>query len=903
MLPTLYQQFIHSSRYARWLENESRRETWPETVKRYVDFMFDEQVGGALDADREEVTKAILDLRVMPSMRAMMTAGPALARDNLAGFSCAYMPVAKPSAFDETMYILTCGTGVGFSVEQKEVEKLPTIAEEFHNDDTTIVVADSKIGWSKAFKQLISLLYGGTVPKVNYSKVRAVGERLKTMGGRACLTSDTIVYKDRKKTRGFNEITLKTLWEMKTSGKWLGTAGSQPGPAHFSKIKLRSLDESEGIFFRNQLLDIVDNGEEPVYTLVTENGYRIKATDNHRFMNALGKYQSLSDFSVGEDIAVNGSEKRESGTCVSCGRKVDNKSVKCPSCYNNSTPDGLEKENRRVGRDAYRKLVGDSCESCGVRKLRLIVHHKDEDLSNNRCANLVTLCEGCHRKHHASVNTFGDPYSHKYLSYDKIISIEYAGVERVYDLVMEGPNHNFVANGFVSHNSGPEPLRDLFLFTEAMFKNAAGRKLSPIECHDLMCKVGEVVVVGGVRRSALISLSDLSDMGLRDAKTGKWWEINGQRALANNSAVYELKPTPGTFMKEWLSLYRSKSGERGIFNRNAAIRKVAENGRRNTEWAFGTNPCSEIILRPYQFCNLSEVVVRADDTPDTLKVKIRIAVIMGVMQSTMTNFRYLSSIWKRNTEEECLLGVSLTGVLDNKFFSDHTNPQLAETLKDLRAYAVKVSKEYADKLGINASVAVTCGKPSGTVSQLVDCASGIVHPRHSKYYIRTVRGDKKDPLSQMLKDTGIPCEDDITKRDSTYVFSFPIKSPIGAVTRNDLMALDQLDLWLLYSKHWCEHKVSATINVGENEWFDVAAWVWRNFDDISGVSFLPREDHIYQQAPYQEITEEEYKAAMEKMPKDIDFTKLSEYEKEDTTTSSREFACVSGACDIVDIGK
>lgn len=636
-LPTPYQDFIHISRYSRWLEKENRRETWEETVDRYFDFFrghLSEHQGYTIPADLEqELKQAILNLEIMPSMRSLMTAGEALRRDNTAGYNCSYVAVNKVRSFDEILYILMCGTGVGFSVERQYVEKLPTIAEEFANSDTTIMVQDSKAGWAKAYKELVSLLIGGQIPKWDISKVRPAGARLKTFGGRA---------------------------------------------------------------------------------------------------------------------------------------------------------------------------------------------------------------------------------------------------------------------------SGPAPLDDLFRFTTDTFKKAAGRKLTSIECHDLICKIAEIVVVGGVRRSALISLSNLTDERMRDAKSGAWWNDNPQRALANNSVAYKEKPEIGTFMEEWIALYKSKSGERGIFNRTAAQKTVAKLGedRRDPNYEFGTNPCSEIILRPDEFCNLSEVVIRVDDTFDSIKRKIRLATILGTWQASLTNFPYLSTTWKKNCEQEALLGLSLTGITDNSL--TRNIKWVEDNLPVLRDYSVSVNVKYAKMIGISPAAAITCVKPSGTVSQLVDAASGI-HARHNDYYIRTVRADKKDPLCAMMNDLGFVNEPCVVKPDHTVVFSFPMKSPDECITRKNMTALQQLQLWLAYQRHWCEHKPSVTITVKDHEWMEVGAFVYKYFDEISGISFLPFSDHTYKQAPYQDCTKEEYEVLLAKMPKSVDWSILKNYEKEDTTKSSQQFACTAGSCEVVDL--
>ena len=626
-----YQQYIAKSRYSRFLDSQQRREDWYETVDRYMDFMqnhLQSKHNYKIPVETDsELREAIKNLEVVPSMRSIMTAGKALERDNTAGYNCSYLPVDDPKAFDEAMYILLCGTGVGFSVEQKYVNKLPEIPEKLFKSDTTVVVADSKEGWAKSLRQVIALLYSGEIPKWDLRKIRAAGTRLKTFGGRA---------------------------------------------------------------------------------------------------------------------------------------------------------------------------------------------------------------------------------------------------------------------------SGPEPLNELFEFVIRKFQGAEGRKLNTLECHDIMCKVAEVVVVGGVRRSAMISLSDLEDDKMRHAKTGQWWTDNPQRALANNSAVYAEKPDVGQFMNEWSSLYHSHSGERGIFNREAAIKQAAKNGRRDAEQEFGTNPCSEIILRPYQFCNLSEVVVREGDSIYDLERKVRLASILGVYQSTMTHFPYLRKIWQRNTEEERLLGVSLTGILDNKMLGDN-NEQLKTLLHRLKMVSVDECIQLSTDLNIPCPTAVTCVKPSGTVSQLVDSASGI-HPRHSKYYIRRVRGDKKDPLTTFMVQQGIPAEDCVMRPESTTVFSFPKRSPEAATLREDLTAIEHLDLWMTYQKHWCEHKPSVTISVKEDEWVEVGAWCWKNFDDISGVSFLPYDGGTYKQAPYEECTQEEFFFLQQKMPSEIFWDEL--IEEDDNVEGVQTLACTAGVCEI-----
>ena len=627
-LPTDYQSFIHKSRYAKYHEGLGR-ESWDDTVTRFSVNVIRDMVDPKTKYDLEQ---AILGLEVMPSMRSLMTAGAAAERDNTCMYNCSYLAVDDLKSFDEAMFILLCGTGVGFSVERQSISKLPEVPETLYPSETTIVVKDSKEGWAKSLRQLIALLYSGEIPTWDVSKVRPAGAPLKTFGGRA---------------------------------------------------------------------------------------------------------------------------------------------------------------------------------------------------------------------------------------------------------------------------SGPAPLVDLFNFTIATFKKASGRKLSSVECHDIMCKIGEVVVVGGVRRSAMISLSNLSDERMRSAKSGSWWENNPQRALANNSVSYTEKPDSLSFMREWMSLVESGSGERGIFNREASKKQAAKNGRRDPNYDFGTNPCSEIILRPYQFCNLTEVVVRATDTLDTLSEKVRLATILGTIQATFTKMPYLRKLWQTNTEAERLLGVSLTGIMDNPLMT-LKNRGLDKTLEHLKSVAVTTNAEWAERLGIPVSAAISCVKPSGTVSQLVDSSSGI-HARHSPYYIRTVRGDNKDPLTQFMKDQGVPNAPEVFKPDQTTVFSFPMKAPAGAVCTADMSAIEQLEMWLAYQRNWCEHKPSVTINVKNDEWFEVGAFVYKYFDEMSGVSFLPFNDHTYQQAPYQDCGKSDYTMLKSLMPKSIDWTKLSEYESEDNTAGSQTLACSGDSCEIVDL--
>jgi len=621
-LPTVYQDVIAMSRYARFIPEKNRRETWSETVDRLVIYL--ETKTPDLKKEIKEIKEAVLNLEVMPSMRLLMTAGEACERDNISAYNCSYLAVNNKRAFSEALYILMNGTGVGFSCERQEIDKLPAIPLDLKICDDLIVVEDSKLGWAKAFKKLLSSLYEGDIPKFDFSRVRPAGARLKTFGGRA---------------------------------------------------------------------------------------------------------------------------------------------------------------------------------------------------------------------------------------------------------------------------SGPDPLKRLFEFVTETFKHAKGRKLNSIEVHDIMCMIGEIVVVGGVRRSALISLSNLTDRRMREAKMGAWYNDHPHRGLANNSVAYTEKPDSETFMEEWVSLVKSKSGERGIFNRIAAQDQANKWGRRSPDFSYGTNPCSEIILRDKQFCNLTEVVVRANDTEESLARKVRLATILGTIQSTLTDFKFLSAEWKQNTEEERLLGVSMTGIMDAEITSN-PNPEMLERLRD---EARKTNEKYAKRLDIPVSASITCVKPSGTVSQLVDSASGI-HTRHNDYYYRRIRMDKKDPIYGFLKDKGVAVEDEAFRPDNTAVFTFPMKAPKGAILRDGMTALEQLENWIIYQRHWCEHKPSVTISVKDDEWVEVGAWVWKHFDEISGVSFLPHSDHTYQQAPYEDCSKEQYEELLAKTPKTIDWTEF--VEMEDNTIGQQTLACTAGSCEI-----
>jgi len=894
-----YQEFIYKRTYARWLEKEKRREEWPESVRRYIDF-FKERFP-QFSNELEDVFSAIVEKAVMPSMRGLWTAGPALEREGICQYNCSFIQIDYPKAFAEVLYILMNGTGVGFSVEHQFIDRLPNVPSSISPSNDIVVFADSKKGWAEGYYKILRYLWQGKDPKYDLSKIRPKGSRLKTFGGRACLTGDTLIYLSVN-----NQVSIRSLWELQEEGV-------------LENINVLSLNEDTGLFFKNRLIKIINNGFSEVYEIVTEKGYRIKATLNHRFVNGEGEYQHLEQFSIGDYIGIFDS----------------------------------------------------------------------------------------------SVN---------HILYDKISEIEFYTIDEVFDIQMEGPNHNFVANGFISHNSGPDVLADLIEFTKKVFYNAAkdgSRKLNSIECFDMLCMIASCVIVGGVRRSACIALTDLSDDRMSKAKMGQFFNQTPWRSYTNISAAYKERPSSRKLISEWLKLIESQSGERGIFNRVAADSKVKSIGRRIPGYEWGTNPCftgdmkiltvegyktfkeldgkqieligsdggiyegmvwksgyrkvihlrtnlgiisctpdhtfqlsdgseckaedlegkqlkhflghniyvleilegigrkdvydfsmaglhwgvvedvvvhncGEIILRPNEFCNLTEVVVRPTDNFDSLKEKVRVATFLGILQSTITNFNFISSYWVKNCEEERLLGVSLTGLQDHPVLQE-VSDTASSWLKSLREVAVEVAEEYSSKLDIAMPAAITCNKPSGSVSSLVDSSAGL-HARYSKYYVRRVQISSTDPLAQLLIDSGLTYQP-VDSAGNLFTFEFPLKAPKGSKLVSDWDAISQLEYWKMLREDWCEHNPSCTIYVKDREWPDVLAWINQNWDFITGVTFLPYQDHVYHLAPYEEITKEKYEEMVRNFP-EIDFKKLDEYEQSDNTEGAREFACVSGQCDI-----
>ena len=881
----LYSNFIIQRTYTRFRDDLGRRETWEEAVDRYKDFLL-----GKINFDNstsistslfEEAIEAIKNKQVMPSMRLLWTAGTAANVDPVCAYNCGFIAVTDIKAFSEMMYLLMNGVGVGFSVERQFICKLPEVSEEEYPDQAQCyTVDDSKEGWSLTFKTLIKDWYHGIPSTWNVSKVRPKGTPIKGFGGRACLTGDTIVYKDKKKSQAENEITIKDLFDLQNGeGKW------KHKPNHFKQIKLRSLSERDGVFYRNQVLEVIDNGLAPVYEIITKSGYKIKATGNHRFMKDTGDYDYVDNFSVGDLIAVNGSSNRKTGICKDCGTPVYSSAIRCRPCANKAQLKINALETTARQRKDCRDALKDFCELCGNNNVRLEIHHKDKNPFNNDKNNLITLCPKCHRYEHMSKDFLGNPYTCKYLNFDEIISIEYYGVERVYDLRMQAPDHNFVANGFVSHNSGPEVLVDLFNFTKNIIYYASGRKLNSKELADIICKIADIVIAGGVRRSATICISNLSDQRMKHFKDGQFWNDNPQRALANISVAYTEKPDVITFMEECRALILSRSGERGLINVMAFPHPLMR-----------LNPCAERVLKSRQLCNLTEVPIEEGIELEEIERRVRLAVFLGTLQATLTTFntKVLSKEWVKNTIEDAMLGVSLTGTSNFDW-----TPKILSKLRDK---AKLWNREFALALGINPAYGITCNKPSGTVSQVVGTPSGI-HPEYAPFYIRRVRVSRTDPICTLLIDSGIPHQPEVGtvyETTNTFVFEFPLKSSSKRI-KNTCSALEQLEYYKLFKEHWCDERgnPSCTIYVREHEWLEVFNWVYHpdNWDYIGGLSFLPYDTGVYQLAPYEEITEERFNQLCDDFP-NVDFSKLADYEKDDRTTGSREYACSAGQCEL-----
>lgn len=926
--PTDLQVYQFVSKFSRWDDSKRRRETWAETCRdRVLPWLFARPGCGLTDAEKSELSASMYDLEASPAMRVVQMAGPALDRCEIGAFNCSALPLSDPFAFSELLYILMQGTGVGFSVEGEHVDRLPPVKRQ-NGKAETVVVDDSTEGWCSSYRRHLELLWDGWDTHVDVSRVRPKGARLRTKGGRACLTADTVVYKDKKGSTAKDTLTIGELYEKRVRT-----------PRRLRLIKIRCLDEATGTFQRNRIVDVIDNGVADVYEVATENGYRIKATLNHRFMDQSRSYRHLESFAPGDLIGVNGAVAR-AGSCEECGAVTHRRSTRCKACFTArpvclSCGDGLKHRASRcltcrertgrcvdcgcsIGRRKTRcrpcadrvQIKPDAlpttararkecqshnsgvCSLCGRDDVDTQVHHKDRNPLNNRSENLLCLCEPCHRKLHAAEDTFGNPYSHRYLSFDRIVSITKVGRERVYDLAMAAPNHNFVANGFVSHNSGPGPYLELIAFSRNVFKSRAGKRLTDLDAHDVACMSGKIVEVGGVRRAAMISLSDLDSRGMRDAKSGAWYDAHRQRTASNNSAVYEFegRPPVDVFMEEWLALVKSKSGERGIFNRHAARK---HRPARRADHSFITNPCAEIILRMFGLCNLSIAVARPHDTEASLVRKVRAAAYFGKIQSLCTRFNYVRPDWARNAEEERLMGVDVTGHADCPLLARPT-PERASLLRRLKAVVDEVDVTLSRRWGIPRSAANTCVKPSGDSAVFFDCASG-VSPRFAAHQVRWVRESKDSPVAKFLMDSGVPWAPAPESPDALLVFGFPKAAPAGCVLRDHVTALDQLENWLQWKTEWAEHSVSATIYVADHEWMAVGAWVYEHFDEISGLSFLPKDNGTYSYAPNEEVTEAQYRDMVARFP-DLDWAKITRYEDDDNTMSRQVFACVGGDC-------
>lgn len=1037
-LPTEYQSFIHLSRYSRWLEEKGRRETWEETVTRYFDF-FAEYLKEKFKFDlspklRQELQSSVLELKVMPSMRALMTAGEALKKNHIASFNCAYLPVDTVKSFAEVMYILMNGTGVGFSVETASTKKLPEVAPEFHKTDSTIVVPDSKLGWSKSFLELLQLLYAGLIPNIDYSRIRPAGARLKTFGGRAsgheslkdlfdftvnvfkksagrklsslechdivcktasivicggvrrCLlgTDEVLVSGGMKKIKdikvgdlvqtdiglrkvlatekiGRREVSeIKTnlvnlystkehrwavLLDTKGNYRWTETKDLQEGdrlifntdsiggeyqdfPESTSDFKMPTLDSDMawfiGYFQGNGSVSIRYRNEEKTF-----HDYKVRVSfptnlpeiENkvvEQFSKIFPKF-GIHDKETSKEITISRSDPakyflehiKQPNTPIEIPEFIRNNTEEIRCAYlaglldsdgsvRNKVTDGVGSGVFTIVSSKYESFIRSVHSLVASLGVPSVIFKKEREGKSDENG-LKPVNSYFVKKLYLKLKDFSVKLTHDYF-------LEEENAKDISGLSFLREHLSCEEKSVMKHNN--------IIGIHKYIKEMGHIKVAPVtvnsvevfgynEVYDIQVEERECFYVNGIltHNSALISLSDLNDVKMREAKSGQWWVDNVQRALANNSAVYESKPDITIFMDEWISLVKSGSGERGIFNRDATKKQVAKVERRKENNGWGCNPCSEIILRPYEFCNLSEVVVRSGDSEEILKEKIRVASILGTFQSTLTDFKFINSKWKENCDEERLLGVSLTGVMDHEVLSGKKGfKKLEELLISMKQVAIDTNKEYAELLGIPQSTSVTCTKPSGTISQLVDSASGI-HTRHAPYYIRTVRADNKDPLCIFMKNNNFPWEPCANSPDHVTVFSFPMKSPKNSIFRDDLSAIEQLEIWLAYQRHWCEHKPSVTISVREKEWLDVGAWVYKNFDEMTGVSFLPHSEHVYKQAPYQDCTKEEYEAFVEKMPKNVDWSKLSDYEKEDNTVGSQTMACSGNSCEIVDLTK
>lgn len=948
--PTFYQSFIHKSRYAKWLDDKGRRETWEETVNRYLDFMESyvrdnksKEAYGAFIALRPELFEYIYELEGMPSMRALMSAGPALSRDAVSSYNCAYQVLDSPRAFDEMMYILMCGTGVGFSCERQYVSKLPDIEENFYDTDTVITVHDSKIGWAKAFRELLAMLWVGQIPKWDLSKLRPAGARLKTFGGRS---SGPAPLDDLFK---FSVMTFKRAAGRKLSSLEAHDLACKIGEV----VVVGGVRRSALLSLSNLSDDRMRNAkmgqwhvENPQRQLANNSVCYTEKPDLAAFMK---EWQSLYASKCGERGIF--SRRAAQAKALSTGRRDPDHEFGCnPCCVSGDTSiltsTGHVPIVATIGKDTtiwngeswksvvpyeageaslYRVSLSNGTYLDCTANHRWVVRSGEFVTTEDLCLgdklkkfDMPKLREVAEEDNEAYSQGFYSGDGNTDLNHSWVYWTKFCCVDRLVGRIVstESDNRWTWVHGPMNDKAWVPTNHSLDYRmswlsglldadgTVTRDKNGAGFQVASIDL-DFLQQVQLMLSGMGVRAT----ISRGSGEGYRSMPDGNggskeyYCQTTWRLCINNSDAAY--------LVRSGLSLERLEHDGRDPqrdARRFVYITNVEDIDRFEMTYCF-TEPetsrgtfngivtgNSEIILRPNQFCNLSELVVRPEDTKATLVRKAEMAAVLGTLQSMLTDFRYLRKSWKKNCEEERLLGVSLTGIMDNyALVSD------VKCLTAAKQAVIDTNKRWAAILEIAESTACTTVKPSGTVSQLVDSASG-VHARYSPRYVRRVRCDKTDPLAKFMLEAGFPCEQDVMNGQA-YVFSFPIESPKESTFRDDLDAIEQVEVWERLNEYWCEHKVSCTIYYKDSEFLELGAYVYKNFDTMSGISFLPHSDHIYKQAPYEEITYHEYRSLVASMPKDVDWEEFANYEQEDNTVGSQTLACSGGVCEVVDLTK